>query len=198
MERIRLAIPQDIPYLYDISLRTSMPGEDGRDYYNDSYCVGHYFCAPYFFFEPSLCFVAVDKNDKPAGYIVGTSDTTSFNKWMNTSWLPPLRKHYSSNTNYKSTNEERMINRIHRGAQESEWETTYPSHLHINLLPCLQKQGLGKALMETFVEAVKKTNAKGIHLGVSGTNKNAIGFYEAIGFNKLKDQSWGANYGIKL
>ena len=198
MDRIRLATAQDIPYIYEISLITSMPGEDGRDYYNDPYCVGHYYSAPYFFHDPSLCFIAVDKNNKPSGYIVGTSDTASFNNWMNTFWLPPLSKHYANVTNYKSTNEERIIDRIHKGAEESEWDVAYPAHLHINLLPSLQKQGLGKALMMTYIEAVKKSSAKGIHLGVSATNTNAIGFYEAFGFNKLKDQPWGSNYGIKL
>lgn len=146
MEHIRQATEQDIPYLYEISLRTALSGLDGTDYFHDPYCVGHYYAAPYFFFEPSLCFIAVDEYNRPSGYIVGTSDTVSFTSWMNSHWLPPLQKHYAHITTFKSENEESIIRLITKGPGEGVWEHVgYPAHLHINLLDNLQGKGLGES-----------------------------------------------------
>ncbi|HKL58416.1 MAG TPA: GNAT family N-acetyltransferase [Sphaerochaeta sp.] len=199
MEHIRQATEQDIPYLYEISLKTTLSGLDGTEYFHDPYCVGHYYAAPYFFFEPSLCFIAVDEYNRPSGYIVGTSDTAAFKSWMNSHWLPPLKKHYANITTYKSENEEDIIRLINKGPGEGVWEHVgYPAHLHINLLDNLQGKGLGKALMLTFMEGVQKTGVEGIHLGVDGRNTRAFGFYEKMGFTKLKQPAWGAVFGLKF
>lgn len=199
MEHIRLATEQDIPYLYEISLRTALSGLDGTAYYNDPYCVGHYYAAPYFFFDPTLCYIAVDEYNKPSGYIVGTRDTVSFNSWMNSHWLPPLKKHYAHVTAFKSENEEKTVRLINKGPGEGVWEHVgYPAHLHINLLDNLQGKGLGKALMLTFMEDIQKTGVAGIHLGVDGRNTRAFGFYEKMGFTKLKEPAWGAVFGLKF
>lgn len=199
MERIRQATSQDIPYLYEICLRTALSGLDGTDYFNDPFCVGHYYAAPYLFFEPSLCFVALDEYSRPSGYIVGTSDTASFTRWLNASWLPQLRMHYAHTTNFKSDYEKSIVRLINKGPGEGVWEHVgYPAHLHINLLDTLQGKGLGKALMLTFIDAVQKVGAEGIHLGVDGRNTHAFGFYEKMGFSILKQSEWGAVFGHSL
>jgi len=199
MEYIRQTIEQDLPYLYQISLLTAFSGLDGTPYYHDPYCVGHYYATPYFFFEPSLCFTAVDEYNRPSGYIVGTSDTVAFNTWMSSYWLPPLRQHYSHINTFKSENEENVIRLINKGPGEGVWEHVgYPAHLHINLLENLQSKGLGKALMLTFMENVQKKGVAGIHLGVDGRNTRAFGFYEKMGFTKLKQPAWGAVFGLKF
>lgn len=197
MEHIRPAKEQDLPYLYEICLRTALSGLDGTDYFHDPFCVGHYYAAPYLFFDPSLCFIAVDEHNKPSGYIVGTSDTASFNKWMNSSWLPPLQTQYEQVDTFKSEYEEEIIRLISKGPGEGVWEHVgYPGHLHINLLESLQGKGLGKALMLTFLEAAKKTGVPGIHLGVDGRNTHAFGFYEKMGFAELEQPDWGAVFGL--
>jgi len=199
MEHIRQAREQDLPYLYEISLRTALSGLDGTEYYHDPFCVGQYYAASYFFFEPSLCFIAVDEYNRPSGYITGTSDTVSFNSWMNSHWLPSLREHYEHVTLFKSENEQNMIRLINKGPGEGVWEHVgYPAHLHINLLDSLQGKGLGKALMLTFMEEVRKKGVGGIHLGVDGRNTRAFGFYEKMGFTKLKQPAWGAVFGLKF
>lgn len=54
---IRNAHPSDLPYLYDICLKTGLNGKDATSVYSDPYMLGQYYVAPYFFFEPELCFV---------------------------------------------------------------------------------------------------------------------------------------------
>lgn len=199
MQNIRKALAQDIPYIYEIALKTAIAGLDGSDYYSDRFLVGHYWAAPYFFFEPDLCFVAVNEIGCPAGYIVGTSDTRRFNAWLQDVWLPPLQRQYSNQTEYKSDAEHNLIKTVLKGPGEGLWQNLgFPAHLHIDLLEELQGKGLGKGLMQTFIKAVQKRGAEGIHLGVDGRNVRAYGFYEKLGFSILEQQSWGSTFGMKL
>ncbi len=199
MQNIRQALPQDIPYLYSICLRTAFAGLDGTPYFNDPWCVGHYYAAPYFFWEPDLCFVALDETGKPSGYITGTSNTASFTSWVQETWLPPLQEHYKQDKEFKSDAEESVVKILLKGPGQGIWQNLgYPAHLHINLLPNLQGKGLGRSLMETFFAAVLEKGATGIHLGVDGRNTRAYGFYERMGFKILEQQSWGCIFGKTL
>jgi len=199
MQNIRRALAQDIPYLYEIALKTAMAGLDGTDYYRDKFLVGHYWAAPYFFFEPELCFVAVNEVGRPAGYIVGTSDTRAYNDWMQEVWLPPLQAHYRSQCEYKSDAEHELLKTLFKGPGEGLWQNLgYPAHLHVDLLEELQGKGLGRSLMQTFIREAKRRGAAGIHLGVDGRNIRAFGFYEKMGFTILETQSWGSTFGLSL
>ena len=67
MALIRNMVAQDLPYVYDIALKTAFAGLDGTPYYYDKWAVGHYYAAPYFFFEPEVCFTALnDQEYRPA------------------------------------------------------------------------------------------------------------------------------------
>ena len=65
----------------------------------------------------------------------------------------------------------------------------YPSHLHIDLLPRAQGQGMGKKMMDHFLNYVKESGSKGLHLGLSIRNKRAIQFYKKYGMKELKQNS---------
>lgn len=191
IENIRNAKFQDIPYLYEIALKTGNAGSDATSLFNNPYTVGYYYSTPYIHFEPQLCFVALDSNQEPSGYIVATSDTVLYNSWFNTNWLPPLKTMYKLATP-KTDEEERIIKQIMKGQGQGLWEHSgYPAHLHINLLPKLQGKGLGRGLIESLLTKLSDMKVKGVHLGVDGKNKNAIGFYKALGFEILEETQWG-------
>ncbi len=199
MQYIRQALPQDLPYIYSIALQTAFAGLDGRPYFNDQWCVGHYYAAPYLFFEPDVCFIALDENSRVSGYIVGTSNTRGFNTWMHQTWLPVLQEQYKQVKEFKSEAEQDVIKTLLKGPGEGLWQNLgYPAHLHIDILEHLQGKGIGKSLMLTFFDAVKKKGASGVHLGVDGRNTRAYGFYEKMGFGILEQQNWGSLFGKKL
>ena len=56
-----------------------------------------------------------------------------------------------------------------------------PAHLHIDLLPRLQGQGVGKALMDRFLATVGGQ----AHLGCQAPNLRAQRFYDRYGFRRL-------------
>ena len=139
MQNIRTVLAQDIPYLYSIALKTAFAGLDGTPYFNDTWCVGHYYAAPYFFFEPELCYVALDENGTPSGYIVGTSDTASLSSWLLETWLPPLQKHYKHHQAFKSEAEETVIRTLLKGPGQSGISSTSPYQPTTSLT----RQGVG-------------------------------------------------------
>src|SRR3569623_1658012 len=65
---------------------------------------------------------------------------------------------------------------------DADQRVDYPAHLHIIPLPEVQSGGWGRRLIETELDALRKSGAKGVQLGVSPTNIRAQGFYKHVGF----------------
>jgi ribosomal protein S18 acetylase RimI-like enzyme len=200
---IRPACLSDIPYLYEICLKTGDSGKDASALYSDTWLIGQYYAAPYLFHDPSLCFIA-EMNRVPKGYIISTADTLAFNIWLDAVWLPLLRERYPLTLlegGNLSTNERGVISAIHERHAErpaAPWFEQYPAHLHIDLLPDLQGKGCGRALVETLLNKHKSRGCRGIHLGVDGRNTGAISFYRKMGFVELEEKDWGMFMGKEL
>src|SRR5690606_2707699 len=61
---------------------------------------------------------------------------------------------------HDGTDPQRMV----RGLRHGEL-TTHPAHLHIDLLPQLQRRGLGSRLLDTLRAALADRGVPGVHLG---------------------------------
>lgn len=193
---IRLAQLSDLPYLYTICRKTGLDGHDATEALRDPFMVGHYFAAPYLFFEPDACFV-VDHGGRPVGYIIGTSDTAAYNQWFNQQWLPQLRAKYPR-TSGISALEDFLYDIIHHDALTSAFCADYPAHLHIDLLPVCQGQGVGRDLINTFTGAMQQKQVPGVHLGVSLANERACRFYEKLNFHEIEKENSARFMGLNL
>jgi len=197
---IRRAVLSDIPYFYEICLKTGDESKDASAFFSDQYLLGHYYAAPYLVYQSGICFVA-EYEYRPQGYIAAVPDTASFKRWMEEQWLPPLRKRYPRPfPQVRSKKEEEIIGFIHTrqipiDIAEEPWLTDYPAHLHIDLLPCLQGKGQGRILIDTLFNELARKGVSGLHLGVGSSNTGAIAFYKKMGFAVLKEQEWGLTMG---
>jgi hypothetical protein len=90
---IRRAVLSDIPYLYEICLKTGDSSKDATPLFSDPYTIGQYYSAPYLIYPNGICFVA-ECEYRPQGYIIAVPDTVAFGQWMEEQWLPPIRKRY--------------------------------------------------------------------------------------------------------
>jgi ribosomal protein S18 acetylase RimI-like enzyme len=192
---IRPAHGSDIPYLYEICLKTGNAGQDATSLFYDPLLVGQYYAAPYFFHDPGLCFIA-EFEDIPHGYIVAASDTGAFNQWMEQVWLPPLRCRYPKRSrikHLKTALDPSIVSVLHQPL--SAPPPSYPAHLHIDLLPAIQGQGAGRLLMRTLFDALSRRGCPGAHLGVSKSNTGAIAFYRKMGFVVLQENEHGLTMG---
>ncbi|MFH1477513.1 MAG: GNAT family N-acetyltransferase [Verrucomicrobiota bacterium] len=58
----------------------------------------------------------------------------------------------------------------------------YPAHLHINLRPGMQGQGIGHQLINQFLAQLRSAGIPGVHLSAREDNIPALAFFEKIGF----------------
>jgi ribosomal protein S18 acetylase RimI-like enzyme len=187
--RIRPYRDSDLDDLYRICLQTGDAGQDATSIFDDPRILGHVFAAPYGLFEPSLAFVAEDEAGV-GGYIVGALDSRAFEERMEAEWWPALRDRYPAPpaglAPDQRTPDQRAAGFIHIPFNvPAELARDYPSHLHINLVPRLQSQGLGRQLMNTLIRALRERGSVGVHFVVWPTNQRAIGFYRHLGFTVI-------------
>ncbi len=146
------------------------------------------FCEYYIDVEPENCFVAVDDDDIPFGYIYGVADYFKYKERF-TPYLERLK--------------------VIDGGQYLSWSLVemydheifadeYPAHLHIDLLEGHTGGGVGSQLMEKFCAYLKERDIKGVMLIVGNDNTGAKRFYERHGFTKLREKESGTSYGKYL
>ncbi len=202
MHTIRQAHFSDTHSIYDICLKTGNNGSDATHLYKYPHLLGDYYALNYMAFESESCFVITEdaiKEPTAQGYILGCTNSQAFNTWMETTWLPPLRKKYILSSG-KTETENTLINTLHEKHDTPILPVLqkYPAHLHIDMLPNMQGKGYGRKLIETFETFLRKKSVTGVHLGVSGENKSAIGFYQKMGFKVIEEQNWGLLMGKVL
>jgi ribosomal protein S18 acetylase RimI-like enzyme len=177
----------DLEALYGIALATGDAGGDAAHLYRDPELVGHLYAAPYAVLNPATAFVAEDK-EGVAGYILGAADTRAFEALAEERWWPALRPLYSDPAGTPHAHwspDQRLSYLIHHPWRAPDRIVElFPSHLHIDLLPRLQGQGVGRRLMDSWLEAARALGSTGAHLGVNSANARAIRFYRAYGLSE--------------
>jgi ribosomal protein S18 acetylase RimI-like enzyme len=180
--------PADLDDLYRICLLTGDSGGDGSRLYRDPKLVGHLYAGPYGVLSPETAFV-VEDGEGVGGYILGTIDTRAFEARLEAEWWPALRPRYADPLGTPPetwTADQRAAYLIHHPfAAPRRVVEPFPSHLHIDLLPRFQGQGLGKRLIDLWLETARDMGSRGVHLGVSRANTRAIRFYRAYGLDQL-------------
>ncbi len=194
---IRQYHPSDLTSLYRICLKTGDSGKDACNIYSDPDLLGHIYAGPYVLFESDLCFVVTD-SDKPFGYILGTRNSEKFYDKCEQEWFPILRNQYVLPNEEDNSKQAIIIRRLHQKFETEPNLEDYPAHLHIDLLPEAQGHGLGRKLIEVFIDKLKELNVKGLHLGVGKKNQNAINFYERVGFFMFKELDHAIIFAKKL
>ena len=192
MVKIRAFRPADLDDLYRICLATAAGGDDASTLYRDPELVGHVYAAPYALLSPRSVFV-VGGPEGVGGYIVGAPDTRDFETRLAAEWWPSLRQLYRDPAGEPRTGWSRdqlMTYKIHHPDRTAnEIVEPYPSHLHINLLPHLRGRGIGGRLMARWLATVRDMGSRGAHLAVGPTNRRAVRFYRACGFQELEPPS---------
>jgi ribosomal protein S18 acetylase RimI-like enzyme len=183
MTMIRPVRADDLDALYAICLQTGDHGADATPQYQDPRIIGEIYAAPYAQLEPGLAFVAED-DEGVAGYIIGARDTRDFEARCEAEWWPRLREIHPRPHGAPAdwSWDQKRAYQIHRpSAAPDPVVAAAPAHLHINLLPRLQGQGMGQAMLDTWLWAAGGQ----AHLGCDVENLRAQRFYDAYGFKRL-------------
>lgn len=189
--------PGDLGALYEICHRTGLAGRDASGAIADRRLLGDLYAAPYAVLEPDLVTVA-DLDGTAAGYVLGTADTAAFEARCEAEWYPDRRVERPVDPDATGL-EALFVALLHHPVRtDPALLADYPAHLHIDLLPALQGQGLGRRMLEGFCAAVAERGATGVHFGVHPANEPALGFYRHLGFEVLAEGGHAVLMGRRL
>lgn len=196
---IRGFVPADADGLYDVCLRTGADGADATSRFRDPRLLGSVYVGPYLALEPELAFVLDDGSGRVGGYVLGARDTTSFELACERTWWPALRARHPLRAEAPGTVDADVVALIHHPpVVDRVVARTFPSHLHIDLLPAWQGSGWGRRLLTHLLDELTAAGSPGVHLGVSSTNPGAIAFYRTLGFVDVPTPDDGLTLGLVL
>lgn len=185
---IRPARPEDEADACHVCLKTGDHGRDGEALYRDDPdALGRVYVVPYLAFEPELALVLEDAAGV-CGYALGALDSRAFYARYEREWRPVLCARFPKPAGDPAAFTPTQA--VHALYHEPEYfcpepYAAYPSHMHIDLLPRAQGQGLGRRMMEQVMARLRDRGSPGTHLGVSVRNAPALGFYGRLGFVEL-------------
>jgi ribosomal protein S18 acetylase RimI-like enzyme len=190
MPTIRPYRPEDLEFLYEISLRTGHMGGDASHLYRDKRLMGSIYSAPYAVLEPEFVLVVADEQGV-GGFIAGTDDTNAWEERLERDWWPILRNQLTPPPHAVAASPDlRRIEMIfHPRRTSSHIAEAFPAHLHLNILPRLQHQGLGSRLLKMWIGAASGRGVKALHVGVNRGNTGAIAFWRSHDFKELETES---------
>ncbi len=125
-----------------------------------------------YYYQNETVFVAVDGENRPIGYILCATDYRSYRKRMK----PYLRRIFQ-------LDKRGWITYLAEMAAHGFF-AKYPAHLHIDILPAYQKEGIGTALTERLFSFLREQK-KDVHLLCGAGNKKGNAFYRKRGFRRI-------------
>ncbi|WP_156760547.1 GNAT family N-acetyltransferase [Microbacterium karelineae] len=197
MTRIRPCRPADRDALSEVCVRTADAGSDARGLADDRLW-GDVWAVPYAERDPGLCWVAESSDGRVVGYLVATDDTEGFAAWFRDAWWPARSARYEV-SEPTARHSWILSYAAARGPGREPHAATHPAHLHIDLLPEAQGQGLGRRLIGTLCAELRRRRVPAVHLVASAANHGAVAFYERLGFARLpSDGADTAPFGLVL
>lgn len=185
MPGIRPYRPGDESELASVCLQTADSGSDATGLLDDDALWANLFVLPYVARHPELAFVAEADDGRAAGYVVAAADTDRFETWFRDGWWPRFRGRWPPPAQVASRQYELLEYAYGRGSEPVAQAAAYPAHLHIDLLPELQGQGLGRQLIVALVDALRAAGVGGVHAVPLAGNAGAVAFYRRLGFSEV-------------
>lgn len=187
MAQIRPYRSEGLPSLHAICVQTGENGEDLTPLYKDPDLLGALYAAPYGVYAPQRCFMLEDEMGA-AGYVVGVHDTARFDDWMIRDWLAPYRALHPAPIGDSAdwSPDDRCVHGMHAYRRTPEAiSSRYPAHLHLNILPRLQRKGWGRRLAQRWIDDAHAAGVSAAHIGVVAANTRGLAFWRAVGFEPI-------------
>ena len=178
---------KDFRYVQDICVATSKYADDDTPVNRATLTA---MCCDYYLDNQSdYCFVAVDDNDIPVGYVLCSVDRDDFEEKMNEQYLPLVRKLNSSDY-FHYIAELKVTSRFVRQG--------YLAHLHINMLEEYKNQDIEAELYNALESKLREMYVEGIYVICGQKAEEAKAFCEKMGYEDIDYLAGAVVYGKKL
>jgi ribosomal protein S18 acetylase RimI-like enzyme len=141
-------------------------------------------------YEPEHAWVACD-DSRVIGFLTGCTDTKKHDRVFQRQILPAVFWKWLRGKYHSGRKTMRFALALAKAELQREVSnvdlSVYPAHLHINLLPAWRGKGLGRGLMECYLQQLQEGGVIGVHLTTTSYNEAACKLYEAIGFRLLEE-----------
>lgn len=183
---IRHARPQDVPAMEEICIKTAPQNQCDTEKRrkNILYLYNRYYTRA----ELENCFVAANEQDRAVGYILCAGDYTAYKKGFFHNEFKQIAKLGF----FKAVAARGEVLFLKPFARR------YPAHLHIDILPEYQGNGVGTRLMQALICRLKEKQTGGVMLCVAASNTGAVSFYRKQGFTEIKKLPGSIVFGMAL
>jgi ribosomal protein S18 acetylase RimI-like enzyme len=174
--------------LLKIAADTAYFGEPLEAFLDDRRLFNDIFYRYYVELEPQHAWVAI-AGGEVAGFLTGCTDTSlQRRRWAyiilpQFLWRACRGKYQIGAKTWRYLRKLMGVAVHHEHAQVDEH--IYPAHLHINVSREWRGMGMGKNLMQVFLDQLRQEHIQGVHLMTTSMNKAAIKLYESQGFSLL-------------
>ena len=193
---IRLYEKGDRAAVFRIGADTSFFGEPLEIYMDDRQLFCDIFYSYYTDLEPEHCWVACAQKEV-VGFLTGCVNTATQRRLWARKILPVITGRILRGDYRIGRKTLRYTWKVVLSAMRSEFThvnvALYPAHLHINLAVDWRGRGLGRGLMEAYLEQLRQLGVPGVYLDTSSENATACILYEKMGFRILdsrQSQMW--------
>jgi ribosomal protein S18 acetylase RimI-like enzyme len=128
--------------------------------------------------------------DAVKGYVLGADDSLAFARAEDERWWPALRARHPLDLGQdvgaepRTAADQTYVGIVHAApeAPHPACLALSPAHMHIDLLPEVQRRGWGRKLVARAVEELRGRGLQAVWLGLDPRNVDAARFYERLGF----------------
>jgi len=197
--QIRRAVEADAPYLSHICLVTADAGLSAVALHDFRELPGLVYAVPYVKLPTTWGFVLEEEATKEVvGYILGSTDTRTYEAYAAEHWWPPLAAKYSAE-NATKPDDIRYVSLLHHMHTAHDANIAFsPAHLHVDIVERYQRQGWGKKLIRHAAEFLLGEGIERVWLGIDPRNENARKFYTKLGFVPVPDAPDDSQLGLHL
>ena len=182
---VRAYEPSDRAAVRAICHATGFMGEPADWYWRDAESFADACTRYYTDQEPESSLVAV-RDGRVVGYLLGCVDTARAPSMAEVSTRLALRRALLLRPGTAAFFWRALFDVLaDRSVPSGEMrDARWPSHLHINLLPEARGTGGGAALVRAWLDRLAALGSPGCHLETFAENRNAIAFFERVGFRR--------------
>lgn len=182
---IRQVKTEDLPYLREICYKTSH-GFDTDKKRRQLYLL---YCDYYALYAKETSFVAVNGDDIPVGYVFCAPDFCEYAINYKRYLLKPL---------YEVCFLAGLQKSFLLFIEKLMFARKYKAHLHIDIHPGAQRQGLGHRLIDALSAKLRSQKSNGVYLLVDKRNEKGVNFYKKYGFCEIMRISSAIQYVLKF